>query len=286
VKLRHYWEAALVWLLLLVFGGLPLDAASAFGGWLARWLGPLTPSHRVARRNLHRVMPELSAAEHRRILRDMWDNLGRTIGEYPHLAQIGRERIEAVGMERLEVVRQSGSPGYFISAHIANWEVMLVLAAQSGMPLTGVYRAPNNPLVDRMLRRLREPTGGLMLPKGSAGARQVLKVLAKGGHLGLLLDQKMNDGIAVPFFGLPAMTAPALAAFAQRFPGPIIPTQAIRLKGARFRVILHPPVTLQDQQGRQADTLTLMTEINRQIESWVREHPAQWLWIHRRWGRE
>jgi KDO2-lipid IV(A) lauroyltransferase len=116
-----------------------------------------------------------------------------------------------------------------------------------------------------------------MVPKGPAGARQALSLLSKGKRLGMLIDQKMNDGIAVPFFGRDAMTAPALARFAQRYECPAVPVRLERLGGARFRVSFLPPL---DITGSDTE---VMARANRIIEAWIRERPEQWLWIHRRW---
>ena len=66
-----------------------------------------------------------------------------------------------------------------------------------------------------MIARFRSDRGEF-IPKGAVGARADHGALRRGTHLALLADQKMNDGIPVPFFGRPAMTAPALAVLALR----------------------------------------------------------------------
>ena len=88
----------------------------------------------------------------------------------------------------------------------------------------------------------------------------------------------------MPFFGRDAMTAPALAQFALRFDCPVVPMRAERTNGARFHIRFYPPLDMPRTGDRQADTLAIMTEVNRIIEGWVRERPEQWLWLHRRWG--
>jgi KDO2-lipid IV(A) lauroyltransferase len=99
----------------------------------------------------------------------------------------------------------------------------------------------------------------------------------------MLIDQKMNDGIAVPFFGRPVMTAPALALLALRFDCMVVPVRIVRLKGARFRMIAEPPLELPKSGNAKADQLALMTKVNEIVEGWIREKPEQWLWLHRRW---
>src|SRR2546423_2159952 len=97
----------------------------------------------------------------------------------------------------------------FFSGHIANWEIAMLAGVQYGISVAQIYRAGNNPLLDRMIARFRGD-GGELIPKGAIAARRAITALRRGTHLALLADQKMNDGIPVPFFGRPVMTAPPL----------------------------------------------------------------------------
>lgn len=269
-----------------LFGLLPLDAASALGGGLGRLAGRLaTGASRQARRNLALVLPEVPAAP---TLSEMWAHLGRCLAEMPHLDRMivadGPDgRIEVVGGETLAALAAEGGPALFMTGHIGNWELLPVAARRHGIDLHLVYRAANNAAVDRLIRRVRAPHVAGQIPKGAAGARQLLTVLSNGGMVGMLVDQKMNDGIAAPFFGRPAMTAPALAQLALRFRAPVIPVVCERLDGARFRVTVRPPLALPDSGDRAADVLALTTQCNALLEQWIRARPAQWLWPHRRW---
>ena len=106
----------------------------------------------------------------------------------------------------------------------------MLAAVQYGIAVAQIYRAANNPLVDRMIARFRGAAGEL-IPKGAVAARRAIAVLRRGGHLTMLADQKMNDGIPVPFFGRPAMTASALAVLALRFDCDVLPARVERLAG-------------------------------------------------------
>jgi len=99
------------------------------------------------------------------------------------------------------------------------------------------------------------------------------------------VDQKMNDGIAAPFFGRPAMTAPALAMFARHFDLPVIPVRVVRVAPARFRLICEAPMHFPRTEARDADILRITTTVNATLERWVRHDPAAWLWLHRRWPK-
>jgi len=270
-----------------LFRLLPLDAASALGGWLGRLIGSRLGVNKRALINLKRALPELDEAAARRVIVGMWDNLGRVIAEYPHLGAFdiygSKSRTEVVGLKYWEDLAAAGTPILFISAHYGNWEVATMAATQRGLGVAEIYRAANNPFVDALIARFRSPVGSELVPKGAQGARRAIAALKEGRHIAMLVDQKMNDGIAVPFFGRDAMTAPAVAQLALRFNGAIIPARTERTRGARFRIVFMPPIEITRSDDRQADIKAIMTRVNAEIERWIRERPEMWLWLHRRW---
>jgi Kdo2-lipid IVA lauroyltransferase/acyltransferase len=282
---RHRIEAAGARLFFGIMSALPLDAASAVGGALARLVGPRLPISGRARRNLSDALPELTPQERRRVIALMWDNLGRVAAEYPHLARIdvfrAAARVEVRGLGELEAALAAGRQVIMFGAHLGNWELAPLAAGQYGLDMTHLYRAANNPLVDRMIAQFRG--GGVFAPKGAAGSRRAFAALRRGGHLAMLVDQKLNDGIAVPFFGRPAMTAPALALLALHFDCVVLPVRVERRRGARFRLTVYPPLPAARSGDRAGDVAALMTEVNRTLEAWIRERPEQWFWLHRRW---
>jgi KDO2-lipid IV(A) lauroyltransferase len=274
-RLRYALEALGAFLAYAIFAALPVDAASAVGSRIVRTVGPYTRLARVAEANLRAAFPEKPPAEIDRILSGVWDNIGRTIGEYPHLATIARgvgtagARISVVGMEHVEALRRGGTTLMF-SAHLGNWEVYAPAVYALGIPYAQVYRDPNNPFVSWLMHRVRRLPVEDMVPKGAAGARKALAVLNKGGRLGMLIDQKMNDGIAVPFFGRDAMTAPALARFALRYRCPVVPVRLERVDGARFRLTFYSPLAVADSGDSAADIAETTARANRILEGWIR----------------
>jgi KDO2-lipid IV(A) lauroyltransferase len=286
-------EARAAALLLRLLGALPPAAASDLGGWVARMVGPWLPASAVAHANLRAAMPALTAAERTRIVRGVWDNLGRTVAELPHLAALKRDTPSGPGFTvRNEAVlarlAAQGGPAIFCSAHIGNWEFLQAAAASCGTPFAGFYRAATNTLADRVIQDVRARAVGRSLPlfnKGAAGARAAMRHLGAGGRLGVLVDQKMNDGITARFFGLPAMTAPAAAALALRYRCPVICGHVERLGPARLCLVAEDPLELPDSGDRQADIAALTQQINDVIERWIRARPESWLWLHRRWPK-
>ena len=286
--LRHLAEAAVALAGFALFRILPIDAASALGGAIARAIGPRLPMSRHAVANLRAAFPDLEPDEIAGVVRGVWDTVGRTFAEFPHLDAITKDagtpgaRVVVEGHDTLGALRAGGAALLF-SAHLANWEMFASALAALGVPYAQVYRDPNNPYVSWLARKVRRVVPEDRVPKGAEGARMALAVLGRGGRLGMLVDQKMNDGIAVPFFGREAMTAPALARFALRFGCPVVPVRLERTGGARFRVTFYPPLPVEDTGDRAADAAAIMARVNRVIEGWIRERPGEWLWIHRRW---
>lgn len=267
-------------------------AASNLGGAIARTIGPWLPVSRVALDNLAHAMPELDDAARRRVVRGVWDNLGRTAAELPHLRDLHRT---ATGPgwqcdDDTTLLSLQTTPGAAIlfTGHLANWEIGFPVAAAYGLDVSWFYRPATNALADRVIQSMRRDAVGAplqMFAKGRSGAMAALKHLRGGGRLGMLVDQKLNEGVAVPFFGRPAMTTTAAAAFAIRLRCPVIPIHVVRLGPARFRVICEPPMTLPATGNAEADILTLTTAINRTLEGWIRAQPEAWLWLHRRWPK-
>ncbi|GAN61224.1 lipid A biosynthesis lauroyl acyltransferase [Acetobacter cibinongensis] len=268
--------------------------ASNLGGRFCRTAGPLLPVSKTADRNLQIALPHLTRLQRRAIVKGVWENLGRTVGELPHLANLQENTpsgpgFEVQGADYLRDQVEQGGPVLFLSGHIGNWEMLPPAVARHGAPFASFYRAAANPLIDAMIRRLRDdamaPTPMPLFAKGARGAREALSYVAKGGRLGMLVDQKMNDGVEATFFGLPAMTAPALAAMALKYRCTVIPGHVERLGPARLRIIVEPPLILPQTGNKQQDMARLVQMVNDQLEVWIRQKPESWLWLHKRWPK-
>ncbi len=285
-RIRQGLEALALAITFAMIRPLSIDTASNIGAFIGRTVGPRLRASERARRNLRLAFPEKDPAEIERILRAMWDNLGRVAAEYPHLGRITTRdagRIDLVDIEPLYALRDEKKAGIIASAHLANWEIMPVITARHGIDLTIIVREPNNPFVRPLIDRLRGVAGGGRVPKGKAGAKKAIEVLRSGRVLGLLFDQKLNSGIPVPLFGIEAMTAPVPAQLALRMGCPLIPVRIERTGAGRFRITAHAALELPDSGDRRADAARLMLELNRILEDWIRAKPEEWFWLHRRW---
>lgn len=297
IKFAHRAEAALVRTLIAVLRPLSPATASRIGAAVAGTIGPLIPTSRIADINLRLAMPELDAAARRRIIKQCWQSLGATAAELVRIGDIKNIEPGAPGPgysvsgwdeHAAPTLAAYEGPAIFFTGHLANWEILPAAAHDRGVELGFMYRAASNRLVDDMLMRLREANFGraiTMFPKGAAGARAAYAHLLKGGRLGLLVDQKLDTGLEIPFFNRPAMTMDAMASFALRFRCPVIPTLVQRTGPARLHVTCEAPLVLPDSGDKQADLIALTTTMNQTLERWIRANPGSWLWLHRRWPK-
>lgn len=268
---------------------LGVDAASAFGGWLGRTVGPLTSAHKVATRNLKLAFPDKDEAWRAAMLKAQWDGLGRTFAEFPLMDKIlpSTGRVEVVNQERLFQIAADKVPVVFVSGHLSNWEVMPAAIVDSGVICEMTYRAANNPYVDERIKASRFRYGvRLFAPKGGDGARELLEGMKQGKSVALMNDQKFNSGVEGTFFGHPVRTAPGPSRLAIRFGTVLQPMSVQRIKGARFRAVVHDPIHLPNTGDRTADIETGVKLVNAFMEDRIRERPEEWFWVHRRWPNE
>jgi len=269
------------------------DRAGAIGAATARTLGPLTSANRIARENIDAAFPEKTTEERAAILRESWENLGRTASEYVHLGDLwdfdidrpgaGRIELSPGSAERFEQLRDDGKPAMFFAAHLANWELPAVAAKRSGLPSAALYRTPNNAAVARDILAMRRDVMGDLIPAGTAAPIRMMEALDQGLHLGMLVDQRFGRGPKIEFLGRTASANPLLARLARRFDCPVHGARAIRLPGGRFRLELTEAIELARDARGQIDIQAATQQVNDIIAGWIREYPGQWLWQHRRW---
>lgn len=270
------------------------DRIAAFSARVARRVGPWLAEHRIGRQNLTAAFPEKTPMEIDEILGGVWDNLGRLGAEYAHLDRlwdydpdrpgVGRVEVAPHLVERFDQLRGDGKPALLFSAHLANWEIPAVAAAEHGLDTAILYRRPNIGDVADAVQSIRTVSMGTLIPTtGIDAAFKVAAALERGAHVGMLVDQHFTRGVDVMFFGRPCKANPMIARMARRFECPIHGGRAIRLPGNRFRLDLTEAIEpARDAEGRIdiAPTMQIITSV---VEGWVREHPEQWLWLHRRW---
>ena len=271
------------------------DWLGDFSGRTMRMIGALLPENRLGRENLAAAFPEKSAAEIEEILRGVWDNLGRVGAEFVHLERLwdyespgkpGRFDISPTTVQRFLHLREDGKPALIFSAHLANWELPAISAATHGVDSTVLYRGPNIPAIDRWITETRAALMGTLIQTGLDAPLKLAQALERGSHVGMLVDQYYVRGVPVTFFGQPTKANPLLARLARHFDCPIYGVRLVRLPSHRFRAEITEAIDpTRDAEGKidVAGTMQIITGV---VESWIREHPEQWLWLHRRWRKD
>jgi Kdo2-lipid IVA lauroyltransferase/acyltransferase len=278
------------WLLALLRRSDP-DRASDMCGAIARTVGPWVPAHRIGQANLRAAYPEKDKAWIEATLRGAWENLGRVAGEYVHLGRLwdydpdhpNQGRIVTDAVDMFTALRDDDKPALCFAAHLGNWELPALAAAAHGLPSAVVYRMPNNKAVAKEIIRIRAPLMGRLIRTRAQAALEMAAALENGEHLGMLVDQHFSRGVDVIFFGRRCKANPTIARLARQFDCPVIGVRVIRLPDRRFRITADGPFALPRDTTGEVDVAATTQMINSVVEGWIREHPDQWLWFHRRW---
>jgi KDO2-lipid IV(A) lauroyltransferase len=266
-------------------------------GRLMRLVGPWLPEHKVGRENLRAAFPDKSPEEIEKILAGVWDNLGRVAAEFAHIDRIvihdpaRPERctdpdttISEATYAKLQKLGDTQRPCVVFAAHLANWEIPATAPFQFGFMASILYRRPNIGGASDAIVAMRARCMGNMVASGLDAPLKLARALEQGENVALLVDQHTTQGIDVNFFGRRAKTNPLVVTLARLTGAPIRGVRVIRQPdGNHFRAELTdeiPPV--RDAEGK-IDTPATLQAITSVIEGWVREHPEQWLWLHRRW---
>jgi Kdo2-lipid IVA lauroyltransferase/acyltransferase len=267
------------------------DRAADLCGAIVRGVGPFLPAHRIGRANLRAAFPNREKAWIEATLRSAWDNLGRVAGEYVHLARLwdydpahpNSGRMITDDEQMFLDLLDDGKPALCFAAHLGNWELPAVAAAAHGLPSAVVYRMPNNKAVAREINRIRAPLMGHLIRTRAHAALEMAAALDRGEHLGMLVDQHYSRGVDVTFFGRRCKANPTIARLARQFDCPVVGVRVVRLPDRRFRIVAEGPFELPRDAAGRVDVPATTQMITGVVERWVREHPDQWLWFHRRW---
>lgn len=267
------------------------DRASDICGAFLRRIGPFLPAHRIGRSNLRAAFPASDAAWIETTLAEAWENLGRVAGEYVHLDRLwdydlahpNAGRIVTDDVPLFVQLLEDDQPALCFAAHLANWELPAIAAAAHGMPSAVVYRMPNNKAVAKEIVRIREPLMGHLIRSRAQAPLEMAAALQRGEHLGMLVDQHFSRGVDVTFFGRRCKANPTIARLARQFECPVVGMRVIRLPDRRFRIAGEGPFTLPRAADGRIDVQRATQFMTDVIERWIRDHPSQWLWFHRRW---
>ena len=296
--LRNPWLSRVLWaldyLLIRLLQGLlralPVEQASRTGNRLGRWLTPLMGrKNDHIRRNLEMAMPDKSADEIERMIPAVWGNAGAVLAEYPHLARFANPvsgRIETVIRKPIPIYSDPTKQAIFVTAHLANWELVAAAICNFNVPCLALYTPPVNPWLDRMLLDSRAALGCQLLSRNN-NLRPFIKAIENGCSLAMVMDRTANKGPEIPFFGAPKPSSTLAARLALRFDCPLVPVQTERLGAGRYRVTFHPPLNVSPSVKNLDDkSFDLTHQIHRHFEQWIRSAPQDWFCSKKIWRKD
>jgi KDO2-lipid IV(A) lauroyltransferase len=245
---------------------------------------------KTAYRNLSLAMPEMDDAERTNVVKGVFDNLGRLLGEFSQFPKITPDNISQLvvydGLENYARAAEQGRGVLFLTGHIGAWELCAFAHGAAGYPLNFLVRPQDNPLIRAMVDRYRSLLGNRTIDKSDA-VRPVLAALRRGEAVGFLIDINTfeDQGVFCDFFGIPACTTSGLAVFALRTDAPVVPAfliwdQALGKHRLQFESELAVVRTGDFKEEVRLNTAAF----TRVIEQYTRRYPDQWLWVHKRWN--
>lgn len=173
-----------------------------------------------------------------------------------------------------------------LTGHFGNWELMGAWTARRGFPLRVVGRPSSNTRLDRLIVGIRNRAGYFNISRGK-GTREIITALKKGYALGMLIDQDTRvKGVFVDFFNKKAHTPIGPVVLAKKFDIPIIPMFMYLKEDLTYQVECLPPIELVDTGDHEADIITNTQRCSDVYEQIIRQHPEQWVWMHRRWKKQ
>jgi KDO2-lipid IV(A) lauroyltransferase len=276
---------AIGWLLLRI----PRRWLAALGAALGGLIWALRIRRRVVLDNLRLAFPEVSDAERRDIARRTYLTLGRMIPDFARVPFLPREELEKIfvydGWENYERARDRGAGVIACTAHFGNFEVLAAAHTLRGVPITMISRRMAKSRANDAWRSLRQRSGveEILVTKGATLSAAMRSVKA-GRVLGYVIDQNQTDHAIFPtFFGVPAATAAMPAVVSLRSGAAVVFVLSYPLGDGRHRVVIEGPIEVPHTGDRARDVLAFMQDLNDRLERWVRAHPEQWYWLHRRW---
>ena len=281
-------EAWLVAAMLKIFSLLSLERASSIGRALLARLGPVSPKHKLVLDNIDIACADRDPAARARIASLAWREVGALFGELTQFAKIAhapQEYLEIVSHCDLDPYRKRERAGVFASAHIANWEVLLLAFTLERIPALSFYAPLQNPYLARLLADIRAATGCVMHNRDES-LKSVIRHVRAGGSVGTMIDVRVDGGIEVPFFGRAMQVSSTPARLALRYGCDLIPYQCERTQDGKLRVTIHQPLSTEGLADDENDALRELSARHLQVvEGWVRQAPESWLMTTRRWAR-
>ncbi len=284
-KIQHILEYLIFLLFFNLFKALPFKLSSFIGAKMALFVGVFVKANKIAEKNLKMAFPQKTDKEIKEIKKDVWDNLGRNVAEFAHISSMKKkEFLNLVEIKNEHYFNDlQNKPFILYSAHFSNWEIISLFTCLKNRKVHMFYRPLNNHYINSAIDKLRK-SNIVMYSKGLKGARDSIAQLLKGNILASFIDQKLSEGIKVPFFNKDAMTPPLIANLALKYDFPLVGVVVNRKKNGKYIITFEKPIIV-SQKKHLDNNYDIMLHLNKIIEKWIKNSPKEWFWVHNRWKK-
>jgi KDO2-lipid IV(A) lauroyltransferase len=286
---KYFFEFISIISLFCIFKIIGLRNASNLGSFLGKLIGPLFRSKNIIKQNIKTGLGEIDKKRQYEIINDMWSNIGRTFAEYVFLKDFkfnttNYSHMKINGAKHLDEIKKNNEPVIFYSAHFANFELMAMELDKFGIKFAAIYRPLNNFFLNPLMEYLRmKYICPNQIPKGRKGMREIITKVKAAYSIALMVDQRVSEGLRVPFFNKPAHTTTIPAQLALKYNCKLVPISLERKEGPNFEMTIHEPYKIEKTENDEENTKNITLKINQIIEKMIIKNPKQWIWSHNRW---
>ena len=287
--IKYFFQFVVIISLFSIFKIIGLKNASNLGAILGEYIGPLFRPKKLVRKNIETALGRLEKKDEEKIVKNMWSIIGRNFAEYIHLKtfyknEVGFDHIKINGKNYLDEIKKNNNPVIFVSGHFSNFELISMEIHKFGIKLGILYRPLNNFFLDPLLEYLRmKYICPIQVAKSRIGTREIIKLLKNGYSIALAADQRVGEGLKVPFFNKPAQTTTIPAQLAIKYNYKLVPVYIERKNNLNFEITVYEPLKVNKTGNDDEDKKNITIQLNEIIEEMVKKNPSQWIWSHNRW---
>ena len=281
--IKYFFQFLLTIISFLIFKILGPTSSSKLSGKIFEIIGPYFRS-KLIYSNIAKAYPGADERELEKITKLMWNNYGRVFSEYMFIKDFRfgnlANKIEIVGKEYLEEIKNSNMKVIFISGHFSNFELMAMCIEKSGVQLAAIYRPLNNIFLNKIMENIRKKyICKNQIKKGLGGLKKLISFKNKNYSTALMIDQRVSEGILSNLFNFKALTTTIPAQLVKKYNIPIVPVYIERINGIDFKLVINKPIIY----SKNETTQTITDHLNEILEKMILKKPGQWILSHNRW---
>ena len=284
--IKYFFQALIIYFFFIFIKVIGLKLSRKFFSYLFNKIGPLIKSNHIINENLNKFIGPYNEDKKISIKQQMWSNYGKTFVEYLFLKKFRKTNIH-ITIERediLQKIAKNNKPVIFVSAHLANFELMSMELTKRNIKLATIYRPLNNFFLNPFMEHVRRTyVCRNQIKKGIAGVKDSINYIKSNFSVALMVDQRVSEGKRLPFFEHSALTTTLPAQLAIKYELDIVPIYISRNEKDDFEMKIYEPIVVSKKNNLEMNRLELTIKVNKIIEQMISKDPGQWIWTHNRW---